>query len=169
VLLASPVDPSATTLPVRAAFVPWLAEVLTERLVGEPGGIVTAAPGRVLPRPRWAAALEAANGSRTVLGDDLEAPLQPGAYFLDRGGRRVGALVVNADSSESVLDRFSVAEVARHITSQRVLTANDRAQFSALSFRAAARRSIIVPVLSAALALLALEAVLVGAGRRTSA
>lgn len=169
VLLASPVDPSATTLPVRAAFVPWLAEVLTERLVGEPGGIVTAAPGRVLPRPRWADALEAANGSRTVLGDDLEAPLQPGAYFLDRGGRRVGALVVNADSSESVLDRFSVAEVARHITSQRVLTANDRAQFSALSFRAAARRSIIVPVLSAALALLALEAVLVGAGRRTSA
>ena len=38
VLIAAPIDPAATTLPVHAAFVPWMAAVITERLGGAAGG-----------------------------------------------------------------------------------------------------------------------------------
>jgi aerotolerance regulator-like protein/VWA domain-containing protein len=169
VMVASPIDPAATTFPVRAAFVPWLATVLTERLVGEPGGVVAAAPGATIPRPRWADALEGAAGARVTLGDELEAPSRAGTYFLERAGRRVGAIVVNPEPRESVLDRSSAAEIARHIRARQVLPAVDRAQFSSLSFRSAGRRSIIGPLLIAALVLLGLEAYFVGARRRVIA
>jgi len=168
VIIASPIDPTATTFPIRAAFVPWVAEMLTERLVGEPGGVVTAVPGRQLPRPRWADAMESANGVRAVLGDDLQVPAQAGAYFLDRGGRRVGAVVVNPDAAESVLERLGADDLARRITAQRVLNASDRSQFTRMAFRAAARRSVLEPLLAIALTLLLLEAVMVRAGHRTA-
>ena len=167
-IVASPLDPSATTLPIRAAFVPWLATVLTERLVGEPGGIVAASPGQALTRPRWADAIEDATGARTVLGDDLQAPARSGTYFFERGGRRVGALVVNPESSESVLDRLPTRELAARVKARQLLTAVDRAQLAGLSFRSAARRSVAEPILVAVLALLALEALLVRSRRRVA-
>ena len=168
-ITASPIDPAATTFPVRAAFVPWLATLLTERLVGEPGGAIAAAPGQTIPRPRWADAIEAAGGARVTLGDDVLAPAQAGTYFLDRAGRRVGAIVVNPQPGESVLDRLSAGELARHIHARQVLPAADRAQFSNLSFRSAGRRSIAEPLLVVALVLLGLEAYLVGSRRRVVA
>lgn len=168
-IVASPIDPAATTFPVRAAFVPWLATVLTERLVGEPGGVIEATPGQLLPRPRWADALEGAGGARAALGDDLEAPSRAGTYFLDRSGRRVGAIVVNPEARESLLDRLSVSELARHIRARQVLSARDRAQLSSLSFRSAGRQSLAVALLIAALVLLGAEAYFVGARRRVAA
>lgn len=168
-IVASPLDPTATTLPIRAAFVPWLATVLTERLVGEPGGIVAANPGQTLPRPRWADAIEDETGGRAVLGDDLQAPVRSGTYFFERAGRRVGALVVNAESSESVLDRLTARELAARIKARQLLTAADRVQLAGMSFRSAARRSVGEPILVAALALLALEALLVRGRRRGAA
>jgi aerotolerance regulator-like protein len=169
VIIASPLVPDATSFPVRAAFVPWLAQMLTERLVGEPGDVINATPGQHLVRPRWADAFEAASGARVTLGDALEAPVQPGTYFLERAGRRVGALVVNPDASESVLDRISGDDVARRITAQRVLVTKQRDEWAGLAFRAAARQSIAEPLLVAGLLLLGVEAVMVGAGRRKAA
>lgn len=168
-IVASPIDPAATSFPIRAAFVPWLATVLTERLVGEPGGVVNATPGEVLPRPRWADALEGSGGARVALSDQLEAPARTGTYFLDRAGRRVGAIVVNPEWRESVLDRLSASELARHIRARQVLPARDRAQFSSFSFRSAGRQSIAEPLLIVALVLLGLEAYFVGARRRAMA
>ena len=168
VIVASPMDPAATSFPVRAAFVPWLAEILTERLVGEPGGVIFGAPGQQLPRPRWADALESAGGARLTLGDTLPVPPQSGVYFLDRGGRRVGALVVNAGARESELDRLSADALSRRVRSRRLIVARDGAEFSALSFRSAGRRSIAEPLVGVALALLVIEALLVGAGRRSA-
>jgi hypothetical protein len=167
-IVASPLDPSATTLPIRAAFVPWLATVLTERLVGEPGGIVAASPGQVLPRPRWADAIEDETGARTALGDDLQAPARSGTYLFERGGRRVGALVVNPESNESVLDRLPARELAARVKARQLLTAADRVQLAGMSFRSAARRSVAEPILVAVLALLALEALLVRSRRRVA-
>ena len=144
-----------------------LATVLTERLVGEPGGIVAASPGQALARPRWADAIEDATGARTVLGDDLQAPARSGTYFFERG-RRVGALVVNPESSESVLDRLPARELAARVKARQLLTAADRVQLAGLSFRSAARRSVAEPILVAVLALLALEALLVRSRRRVA-
>ena len=168
-VVASPLDPSATSLPVRAAFVPWLASMLTERLVGEPGGVIAASPGQQLSRPRWADAIEDQTGARSTLGDVLVAPTHAGSYFLERAGRRVGALVVNPEPSESVLDRMSERELVSRVRARQVLTAADRIQLASLSFRSASRRSIAEPLLVVALALLALEGLMVRSRRRAAA
>jgi hypothetical protein len=168
VLLGSPLDPQASSLPVRASFVPWLASVLTERLVGEPGQVVVAAPGSRIPRPVWADAIEGGgtDGGRTALGEMVDVPVRAGSYFLTRGDRRVGALVVNAPPEESVLDRYTAQQLASRLHAERVIAAPDQSDWSGSAFRAAARRSLIEPALIAALIFLAIEAVVIGARPR---
>jgi hypothetical protein len=167
-IVASPLDPAATTLPVRAAFVPWLASMLTERLVGEPGGVIAANPGQLLARPRWADAIEEESGARTALADELQAPARAGTFFLERAGRRVGALVVNPEPNESLLERLPARDLTARMRAGQVLVASDRAQLSSLSFRSAARQPVGQPILILALALLALEALLVRSRRRAA-
>jgi hypothetical protein len=130
--------------------------------------VIAATPGQQLVRPRWADAIEDLSGARSALGDDLQAPGHAGTYFLERSGRRVGALVVNPEASESVLDRVTADDVARRIHARQVLSAADRPQLASLSFRSASRRSVGEPILLAALALLVAEGLLVGTRRRTA-
>jgi hypothetical protein len=113
--------------------------------------------------------MEDLGGARTTLPADLQAPSRAGTYFFDRAGRRVGALVVNPEPSESVLERLSSAELTRQIRARQVLPARDRVQLSSLSYRSAARRSIAEPLLFIALALLIGEALLVASRRPAAA
>jgi hypothetical protein len=170
-LIGSPLVPEATSLPVRASFVPWLASVLTERLVGEPGQAIVAQPGARLPRPTWADAIEAggAEGGRAPLTEMLDVPMRSGTYFLTRGDRRVGALVVNAPPEESALERFPVQELTQRLRAERVLTAPDQGSWANMAFRAAARRSLVEPALIIALLLLATEALVIGTRARRTA
>jgi hypothetical protein len=161
VIVGSPISPDATNLPVRASFVPWLGGVLTERLVGEPGQVLTSEPGKHLPRPRWADGIETADGQRTPIGDALDVPDRTGTYFLTLNGRRVGALVVAPPPGESVLDRYSARDLAPSLRVNRVLVAPDAGAWASLSFRAAARRSLIEPALIAALLLLISETLVI--------
>ncbi len=159
VIVGSPLVADATNLPVRAAFVPWLGGVLTERLVGEPGQVIAAAPGAQLPRPRWADAMFNADGQRVPLGETLDVPLRAGTYFLSLGDHRVGALVVNAPADESSLDRYSAKDLADHLGAKRPVVAPDPGAWVTMAFRAAARRSLIEPALIIALIMLVVEAV----------
>jgi hypothetical protein len=169
VVIGSPLSPDATNFPVRASFVPWLGTVLTERLVGEPGQVIAAAPGAQLPRPRWADAMEGATGQRTPLGETLDVPVRAGTYFLTRGDRRVGAVVVNAPPTESVLDRYSTNELRARFQANRTLVTNDASTWEATAFRGASRRSLIEPALLLALLMLVVEAIVLGArGRRAA-
>jgi hypothetical protein len=169
VLIGSPLSPDATNFPVRASFVPWLGAVLTERLVGEPGQVLMAAPGAQLPRPRWADAMETSTGQRTPLGESLDVPSLAGTYFLTRGDRRVGAVVVNPPPTESVLDRYTASELRDRFQTSRTLVTSDRATWQATAFRGASRRSLIEPALLLALAMLIVEAIVIGArGRRAA-
>lgn len=163
VLVGSPITPDATNLPVRAGFIPWLGDVLTTRLVGEPGQVINAAPGEQLPRPRWADGSESSDGQRTALGESVEAPTRSGVLFLTRSGRRVGAVVVNAPPEESMLERYTPSELRDHIQSERTLVAATPSSWATMAFRAAARRSLLEPALIAALVLLTLEALAIGA------
>jgi hypothetical protein len=163
VLVASPITPDATNLPVRAGFVPWLGDVLTTRLVGEPGQVITAAPGAELQRPRWADGIESVDGQRTPLAETFEAPSRSGVAFLTRGGRRVGAVVVNPSPDESMLDRYSADELRDRIRSERTLTPASASSWESMAFRAAARRSLMEPALILALVLLIAEALVIGA------
>jgi hypothetical protein len=166
VLMGSPITPEATSLPVRATFVPWLGSVLTERLVGEPGQVIEAQPGAQLPRPRWADAVEGPDGERTTMGDVVDVPARAGTFFLLRNGRRVGAIVVNPPADESVLDRYSAAELSDRLKSERTLVAPNASAWATMAFRAAARRSLIEPALIAALLMLIIEAIAIGARSR---
>ncbi len=162
VLVASPLVPQATTFPVSAQFVPWMANVMANRLAGDPGRALPAAPGQLLIWPAWADAIEGGAAAGTP-GGDFTAPAQAGTYFFMRNQRRVGALVVNPEPGESVLDRWTAAGFAR-LLGRGASVGSDDARFSASLFDISTRRSLAVPLLVALLIVLAFEAVVTARG-----
>jgi hypothetical protein len=165
VLIASPLTPDATTFPVGAAFVPWLAQVMGDRLSGDPGRAIAAAPLQPLPWPAWADALEGADAPAASTGE-FRAPPRAGTWFFTRDGRRVGSLVVNPEERESTLDRWSAADFARLLgVHARVVTDDDR--FERSMFDASTRGPVVVPLLAALLLVLVAEGAVAsrGAGR----
>ncbi len=167
VLIASPLEPSATTLPIRAAFVPWLADALTQRLAGDGGGVLFAAPGATVRRPVWAEGLEDEEGRRTAFtSTTFSAPTRSGVFFLLRSGARSGALVVNGEPEESALGRLDDAVLRRRIGADDVRVFGTAAQWSSAVFGTADRRPLAVPFLIGAIAALLAESAVAGAGNR---
>jgi hypothetical protein len=171
VLVGSPLTPDATTLPIRASFIPWLAETMSERLAGEPGQVVHAIPGATLRRPLWADALETSAGAREALaGETTRAPDRAGTYFLSLGARRVGAIVVNSEPEESALERLNADELRLRLRARRTFVAATPATWASEAFRSAARRPLVTPLLMLALLVLAAEGLAAGAsGTRRAA
>ena len=159
VLVGSPLLPDATTLPLRAAFVPWLGEVLGQRLSAEPMVLRTAAPGApVAVPPSVTAWTPASGGSATsVVDGSLTAPAEPGVYYLLRGAARVGALVVDPEPEESVLQRLSPATLRSRLGARRAEVTTDRDRLAATAFDPAGGRSLASPLLAAALLVLVAE------------
>lgn len=160
VLIASPLDPSATTLPVRAPFVPWLGDVLGQRLAGAAGGTIEAAPSATVGRPAWASALDDGGAAPAPLtGPTILAPSRAGTFFLLDGDRRAGALVVNAEPDESDLARLDDASLASRVRGGARRVVRDPARVADEAFAASGRRPLAVPMLAAVLLLLTTEAV----------
>src|SRR5215218_3620489 len=173
VLLGSRLDPAATQLPVRAPFVPWLADMLALRLgapAGDVGGPVDALPGRPIRLPAGAETLESVGGSRrSVTADLMDAPDERGVWFVLRGGRRVGAVVVNAPPEESALERWSAAALGARLGGARARTAATGIGWVGDTYAAGSTRPAGTPLLVLALLLLAAEAVAVRTSRPTAA
>jgi hypothetical protein len=166
VLVASPLTPDATSLPVRAAFIPWLTDVVTQRLFGDAGRVVQASPAASVTRPDGADALELPGGRRVALAaDTVVAPDRAGVAFFLRGSRRVGALVVNPEPDESDLTRLDGPTLASRVRATEVVSP-DSARWGATLFSSSPRRSLLIPVLVLALAVLLLESAVAGAGQR---
>ena len=158
VLVGSPLNPNATALPVTAGFLPWFADAISSRLNAEPGAVRYAMPGKRVARPGGVDAIESSGGNRTtVSGSTIEAPSSAGVYFMLRGSRRVGALVVNPEVDESRLERWPAAELgARVVTAgARVVSKSD--EWVRDAFAGVARRSMVLPLLIALLAVLVVE------------
>lgn len=173
VLVASRLDPAATNLPLRAVFVPWVADMLALRL-GAPGGDLGApinvAPGAPVTLPTGADALESTGGSRrSITGDRVNAPDERGVWFILRGGRRIGALVVNAPAEESSLARFSANALAARLAGRDGRASGSSDAWVRDTFASATRRPAIMPLLLLALALFAAEAIAVRTSRSTAA
>ena len=167
VIVGSALDPQSTSFPVRATFLPWLADAVSRLAAGGAGEVVEAVPGARLPRPSGVDALEAADGSRTPLaGDSVEVPARPGVYFYARGGERRGALVVNGDGGESVLARLSGAQLRSRFQGGSVEVEAGAAAWASSLFAASNRRSLVTPLLVAALLALAAEALAARGARR---
>ena len=169
VLMASRVDPAATTLPLRAAFVPWLAETLALRLggpAGESGAPVRTRPGAPVRLAAGVDALESAAGARRVVsGAGTHAPDERGVWFMLRRGRRVGALVVNAPAEESALARWSAPVLAARLGGRDRRAAGSGDEWVRSAFTAGSSRPALVPLLVTALLLLVAEAAVVRSTR----
>lgn len=169
-IFASPLVPEATSLPVRAAFVPLLAELATQRLGGASGPLLSATPGATVSVPPGIDAMQGdASGAPrlAVAGGALTAPARSGVYFLLRGAERAGALVVNAEAEESRLARLTDGELAARIGAREVTVAGRRgeAPWPAAAFASSTRRPLVTPLLLLALALLLAETALTRATR----
>ena len=168
-IIGSPLVPDATALPISAAFLPWLGGMLSAHLHADPGTVRYAPPGARVPRPSGVDAIESAAGARTALtGTSFEAPGAAGTYFFIRAGRRTGALVVNSESEESRLERWPTTELRSRVASTGARVVTSRDEWRALAFSGASRQSVVVPLLWAALLVLAVE-MLVATGTRRDA
>jgi hypothetical protein len=168
VLIGAPLDPEATDLPLRAAFVPWVLETLARRL-GDDGRLIEAAPGQTLTGFRDATALERPNGSLLpVSGDRLTVPAEPGVYFLRRQAARIGALVVNAEAEESDVagmaqDGSRGAEhgagtLASLVVGRDVAAMSTAPAWRTAIFSHAVGQALLLPLIALALAALLAEA-----------
>jgi hypothetical protein len=158
VVIASPLTPDATDLPVRAAFVPWLGGLLHERLVGAEGDAVSATPGQQMRRPAHADSIRSPDGARIALGGAvMTAPAAPGVYFLHGRDDAVGAVVVNVEETESLLDRLHHDTLAARFRGPRVTTLPIDDVSGPRLFAAGGTRSLIPILLIGALLALAVE------------
>jgi hypothetical protein len=174
VLIGAPLDPEATDLPLRAAFVPWVLETLARRL-GDDGRLIEATPGETITGVRDVTALERANGALLpVSGDRLTVPSEPGVYLLKRQAARIGALVVNAEPEES--DVAGMAQdgaggtgagtdagmLASLVVGREVAAMGAAPAWRAAIFSHAAGQALLLPLVALALAALIAEAWLSG-------
>jgi hypothetical protein len=158
VLVASPLDPAATALPIRASFVPWLGEALTQRLSTVVRGIVPVVPGTTVRRPAWADGIEYLDSTTRVLsGGTFISPSKAGVYFLLHGRDRVGALVVNASPNESRLTRLPDSALRGRFRARDAVLFDDDNQWSAALFSSGGERSLVFPLLIVVLMLLLIE------------
>lgn len=173
VLVASPIDPSATNLPLRAAFLPWLADVLGQRLgspAGDVGAPVTVVPGETIAIPSGVDAIESEPGARrSVSSDRMAAPAERGVWFFLRAGRRVGALVVEAPEAESDLTRLAADHLARQLGGARAGGVTTPDALARGTFSVGDSHPAATPLLALALLLLAAEALTVRASRSHAA
>src|SRR5205823_3980989 len=119
------------------------------RLSGDPGAVVSAAPGTILRRPAGVDQLERPDGSHVAVGDSIQVPANPGVYFFMSGGRRTGAIVVNPPAAESKLDRLTITDLGRRFPGATVLDASEPSSLETSAFLAASTRSLLPPVLVA--------------------
>ena len=169
VIIASPLDPEFTTLPARAQFVPWMTDIVTQRLAADAGITLYAAPADTVARPAWAEGLEMPDASRVMLGGtSFEAPGRPGVYFLLRGGRRAGALVVGAEAGESALARLDAGTLRERLRGRETRVHAGTDGWATLAFAGATRQPLLVPALVAVLLLLVAESTVAAYGMRAA-
>lgn len=173
VLIASPMDPIATDLPLRAAFLPWLSQALGQRLgapLGDVGAPIVSTPRAPLVLPAGVDAIESASGARrSITGERVEAPPERGVWFLLQAGRRVGAVVVEAPDAESDLRRWRPGDLAARLggANARGVTSPDALAHAA--YATGARHPFTTPLLVLAFLLLAAETAVVRANRPVAA
>ena len=92
-----------------------------------------------------------------------------GVWFVLRGARRIGAIVVNAPAEESSLARVSADVLAPRLAGARARATQRADTWVRDTFAAGTRRPAVTPLLMLALLLLAAEAVAVRTTRSTAA
>lgn len=165
VLVGSAADDRATDLTVRAAFVPWLDLLVSERLAGGDERAQDLAAASTVTVPAGVTSLEMPDGEiRAVMaGTRISAPKDGGVYFWRRGDARAGAIVVNPPASESELAPMPADSLAARLGAPRVESTPE--SLARATFAAGGRRALDTPLLLLALGLLVVESWLARRGR----
>ena len=164
IVLGSSLDPSQTSFPVRATFVPWLADAISNLSSGTTAATFAAAGARISV-PAGATALHSADGAnqRAVSASTINAPAAPGLYFWMRGTSIIGAVGVRIDSGEPQLARAVPAELLAHFGGADHAELNSDAPAFLRSVRqSGASRPLVAPLLWLALLAVVAEAWLSG-------
>lgn len=164
VLVASALDTAATSLVGTAEFVPWLARTVSERLAasGRPPAYVS--PSVAVAPPAGADSVEMPDGRAVATGDSLR-PQRAGVYFWTRAGARIGALVVNGEAEESVLQRLDDGEMRRRV--RPAVVTHSAGAAAGAAFRRASRRPLGTLLFAAVLAVLVVETIVAASAGRS--
>jgi hypothetical protein len=160
VIIGSPMTIEATALPIRAPFIPWVSNLLSQRLTREGAGLLRADPGAQVRLPAGVTGFE--GDSLALAGGTLAtAPSRAGVFFLRRGDERVGALVVNPEREESRLDRLTSAGLKSRLRAREVVVTAEPREVNENAFDASAQRPLQVLLLFLALGCLLAEMIVV--------
>ena len=160
VLVGSPMTAEATALPIRAPFIPWVSNLLAQRLTREGSGLLHADPGALVRLPAGVTGFEG-DSQVVAVGAQARAPSRSGVFFLRRGDDRVGALVVNPEREESRLDRLTSPELQARFRARDVFVTAQPGELGEHAFDASARRPLQVLLLMLALGCLLAEMIVV--------
>lgn len=161
VLVGSRFDTAWTRLPLTADFVPFL-DALVNRLVQGDLFALDAAPGDPVVLPDLAEAIEP--GGRVEGGGVWRAGSR-GVHYILAGADTIGAISVNPDPRESVLDRAGDDAVRAAWPAARVMELEDA---GAAAFADGGRADLRLPLLLLALVVGGVEAVLAGWRRKAA-
>lgn len=163
VLVGSRMEGEWASLPVSAAFVPFI-DFVVNRVAASGSWTASALPGEVLAVPEGARSLLVGGASVPVPSTRrMAAPIERGVYFLEgAGGDTIGAVDVNHDPRETLLKRV-VGRVASVALGGDVQVVSAQALDREL-FRGARRADLAGALLVAALAVAFLEFGLSSAG-----
>ncbi|HUQ82293.1 MAG TPA: hypothetical protein VM076_14170, partial [Gemmatimonadaceae bacterium] len=170
VIVASPLDPSATDFPVRAGFLPWLAEAASQRLAGDAGVVIAATPSARVRAPAGIQAVDDVAGQpATISNGELTAPDRAGVYFFRRGGAKAGALVVNGEPDESALGRLTSPVLKSRFDGRTVTVTADGQRWASDAYTGSSTRPLGTPLLILAALVLLVEAIIArGTGEGSS-
>lgn len=161
VIVASPLDPTATDFPVRAGFLPWIAEAASQRLAGDAGVVLTSTPGARVRAPSGIQAVDDVAGQpATISNGELTAPDRSGVYFFRRGGAKAGALVVNGEPDESQLARLSTQVFKSRFEGRNVTVTADGQRWASDVYTGSSTRPLGTPLLILAALVLLAEAII---------
>ncbi len=149
VLLGSRLDPEWTSLPVSAAFMPFLDALLNRIARGELASL-TASPGTPTPLPDAVGTVVREGRRWSVEGGASFVPVATGAHYLLAGGDTVGTLSVITDPRESVLGPATDRAVRRLWAGARVVAPSEAGDEA---FTTGARGDLRGPLLWMALVL----------------
>lgn len=165
-LLASPLDPEASTLPVSAAMVPFL-EWAVVRWAAREASPARPLPGLDLPFPTDADRVVEPDGTEYPrVGNQMAVTVRmPGVHRFMQGERLVSAVAANLDPAESDLERLTAAEL-RDRLGPGLDVAGDEGDWRRGIFPAGRGPEAWRPLLLLALALLLVESRIAATGRR---
>ena len=109
-LLGSRLDTAWTSLPLSAAFLPFLDALLSRAVQGELTSSEIVAGG-ALRLPERVTEVASPGGIARVASGSLWRPRMPGVYHLMGGGDTLGAVTVSVDPRESDLSRATDGDV----------------------------------------------------------